>query len=227
MDDSLVLAPDGAGGVEFRAESGGGGGGGSFLDLAGWTALEHRRKATSRIIRRDYVVEKTSATADTIFGVYKAAPSPPFTLTVHMVGELWTNNFNHGGLLLTESSPGKLFSWGPQYNGGSSQYLNWHKWTNLTTRASGADLTGTTGCAIAPVWLRMVVNASNDIDLLYSLDYLGYGWTSLTTGIDSGLTVANYGIATAAIINGSYNIGSVSTCRLSALAPGAGYARTR
>jgi hypothetical protein len=33
MDDSLVLAPDGAGGLEFRAEGGGGGGGGAGIYL--------------------------------------------------------------------------------------------------------------------------------------------------------------------------------------------------
>jgi hypothetical protein len=32
MDDSLVLAPDGAGGVEFRAEAGGAGGGHTIED---------------------------------------------------------------------------------------------------------------------------------------------------------------------------------------------------
>jgi hypothetical protein len=68
-------------------------------------------------------------------------------------------------------------------------------WTNRTTRGSFTDNNFANDLiGFWPHYIRMVVTASNNIDLLFSPN--GMKWQTVATARDSGLTVANFGVCT-------------------------------
>lgn len=135
MDDTLVLAPDGAGGVEFRAESGGGGGGDILpLDVvpgsphasddeftagtldAKWTdpATSTRTNlitlSNSWMILEPAVAGSANITTRGGYGIRQASPSGSFSVSCKLAYEHRANDVRAGVFTgrLTATAKGHL-----------------------------------------------------------------------------------------------------------------------
>lgn len=241
MTATKVLAPDGAGGVEFRAEAGGGGFTVEEVDGAptdsavtklvlpnGTLAIASHVATYTPIWTPDtppsspsaYDQEFASLTGQTTLGsldslnvtdaanylhlarttgghfadgVYWSGPSVPFTMTACFPDALLGINFQSFGLMLTETSPGKLFTWlqrsHSSYGGCAMSYA---KWTNRTTEDGSVDSQTTSASLPSQRYMRMVVTSGSSIVLQTSMS--GLIWRTVYSGINSGLTPANFGL---------------------------------
>lgn len=140
---------------------------------------------------------KKTTSGSRIDGVYKTAPSMPFTVTARISD--WSRHVQYGAvmLLLTEATPGKCFTYGvvntgtyggPAFGGTPDAFTN--LWTNNTTRGTVGEYDA--GYQGDLLYLRLIVTASNNITCQVSSG--GYLFASTHSGVNSGLTVANVGI---------------------------------
>jgi hypothetical protein len=121
-DDTLVLAPDGAGGVEFRAETGGGGGSGYDLDtysidgtygddftgssLSGiWTRRNYTSGAETYQVGKNATYMRIAATGRAAGdGYLQTAPSGDWTFAMAMVGRYWAAHHMPWGICVLDSA---------------------------------------------------------------------------------------------------------------------------
>ena len=123
-DDTLVLAPDGAGGVEFRAEAGGAGSElpidaaataavgsgdlftGTSLD-GGWTSLQSTAvTSVDRAIDGYCILTNTGNTSDKDRGIQRAfAPSADFTITAKITWAVVQVNYQWFGIFAGAADP--------------------------------------------------------------------------------------------------------------------------
>lgn len=200
-DTSKRLAPDGAGGVAWVT---GGGGGGTDLDvspnptaddeefkaaLSGWTTLGSPDVIDANTLASNLHISIASPGTFQIHGGYKAAPSMPFTVTAKLSDYRVDANFQQQGFILAESSPGKIFFYGPifQSSNGTPEMIVGN-WASRTSRSSVTEYGGTRHF---PQYIRMVVNSSSSVDLYYSMK--GLVWVPLATAYNPGFTIGNIG----------------------------------
>jgi hypothetical protein len=199
-DDTLVLAPDGAGGVEWRAESGGiwtpdtppaspHADDDEFTAYSGWTTLG----ALDTLNVTDYpghlhMIKNTSGTQ--VDGIYKTSPSTPFTVTCKVSDRLKQAQFHWAGLFIGEAGgAGKLMTFG-LYETAAAGQTNWDvsPWTNRTTRGTPAQ------AALPIIWpkyVRMIVTSSTNVTSQVSSE--GMVWVTVDASRNPGFTVAIIG----------------------------------
>jgi hypothetical protein len=165
-----------------------------FETLAGWTTLGSLDIDNVTDFPSHLHIGNTSI-GYAVNGLYKAIPSMPFTMTCKISDGYLLSNYVSLGLILVETGPGKLHTFGPLY-GGYGAYPNdliYAGWGSRTSRSSAAD----TQLSVIPIWtgplyLRYVVTSSSSVAVYYS--YNGYLWYTHATGINPGFTIAYAGL---------------------------------
>lgn len=170
-DDSLVLAPDGAGGVEFRAETGGGGSPdlSLFGPLFGLTppvdgdyAWINQGGASVNAGTEGIFLLAPAASGTNLRIRKKAAPSTPYTVTAIILPALFGINFTSCGLVFRQSSDGKLIVFNIVHNG--EWTLNVEKFNSPTSfSASYVSVARFSGASGGPVFFRIADNGTNRI----------------------------------------------------------------
>lgn len=160
--------------------------------LSGWTTLGSLDTSEANVIPSHYHIAKTATGTFEVHGIYKAAPGVPFTVTVALPDYLLDTNYQHYAIMLADSTPTKLFLWGPLHQSANGvPELLAANWNSRTSRGSFTEYTGTR--VLAPKYLRLVVNSSTDLDLWWS--HNGLVWKRQATAWNPGFTVANVGLA--------------------------------
>jgi hypothetical protein len=211
-DTSLVLAPDGAGGVEFRAEAGGGGGGsteppaepdaaddegtGADTDpISGWTTL-----GTLAVLDRDTTVpghiymSMASTGGTSVRGIYKAkALSNGEAFVAKLTGALWRANYNRAGIFIGVATPGRIDTIDLLVNGDATHLqAEVLAMTDPTTLSSQVAANGAGVARPAPVYLAIRRNSSTSYDYLWSHD--GWFWFKSVSARDPSMTQATIGL---------------------------------
>lgn len=168
-----------------------------FSALSGWTTLGTLDTSNVTDLLSHWHAVKTATGGQALFGIYKACPTLPFTVTCKLADFLMSANYQACGLLLAEASPGKLFHCGPIFNTGYQPDYGYTKWTNNTSRSAAVDIAAPLLAGgpwmMGPLYIRFVVHASNNVDVL--LSKTGILFTAIATGIDTGFTVGSVGLA--------------------------------
>lgn len=162
--------------------------------MTGWTtmgtldALDINSSAASHLR-----MAKTATGGFSYYGVYKAAPSMPFTVTCKVTDMLYSANYQRSGLILLEGSgSNKIFEFGVLYGAGGGTNFGYGIWTNRTSRASWGGDQVRPATIVAPVYLRLVVTSSTSVATYFSRG--GLAWIAVQTGINPGFTIANVGL---------------------------------
>lgn len=134
-----------------------------------------------------YIKAPTPGANDKFYGLYKAAPSIPYTMTAQISGHDLAEGANNAGVCMAVSDSSTLngktvmievYSGTPGIASASYTALVPGGGGNAT---GGAGLNGPTARRFAyPFYLRAIVHAANNIDLQISRS--GYIWEPLTTG---------------------------------------------
>jgi len=168
-----------------------------FDALSGWTTLGTLDTSNVTDYPSNWHAKRTNAGV-AIDGIYKTSPSMPFTVTAKISASNLTPgaNYNMIGILLTETSPGKCTTFGLVSNGGTI-YASIYRWTNRTTLATNIDTSTSVSYLYVNQfpYIRIVVTASNNISTYLSRDGIIWQAVSGQQNVDSGLTVANVGLA--------------------------------
>ena len=157
--------------------------------LSGWSALGTLDISDANVTPSHYHLQVSSTPAWTVFGIYKAAPTPPFTVTTRITAAALTANYQRYGLMLLEASPGKLFEFGNMYWSGYNN-VGSGLWTNRTSRAAWyGDITQYV--SIRPYYIRLVVVSPYSVVTQASLN--GLVWYAVQN-ILPGFAFGNVGL---------------------------------
>jgi hypothetical protein len=165
---------------------------------SGWTSLgsPDTFNADSTIAGHFYLQETTMGTGNTL-GVYRAVGgSFPRTYTMKLSDSYFHANFHSPQIWIAEASPGKLVTWGAVHDGVNA-YLQRSLWTNNTTVSTQTNLPGTQDAwMVPPMWLRLVVNSSTDIEGWHSFN--GYIYYREFSAYNPSMTVGAFGFGMSA-----------------------------
>ena len=173
-----------------------------FDTFSGWTTLGTVDTGPNVTFRPSHVyMKRTTANTNEIDGIYKTAPTAPFTVTAKLseISPQPTGNI-FAGILLTESSPGKLWTLGFVSNSGFSFWNDFFRsqWTNNTTRGTTTDYNALYVYMHPFKYIRVaVLSGGTTADISYSED--GFIWFTPATAVALGLTVANAGLFVGAL----------------------------
>jgi len=159
-----------------------------FDAYAGWTQLGSL-DTVDVTTQPSHLRIKDDMAAVGVVGVYKAIPSMPFTVTAKISDLTLATNNQFAGIILTETSPGKVNSFGPVVNASTHTY-SMYRWTNLTTYSTvvQANILGWDRHR----YLRVVVASSTDVSFYVSVN--GMVWKTIFAATDSLITIANVGL---------------------------------
>lgn len=177
-----------------------------FTSLSGWSTLGTLDVSNVTDFPSHLHIGNTSI-GYAVNGIYKTAPSMPFTVTCKIADAFQGSNFVQVGLLLTDSTPTALVTCGWLWGGYGNSINDFALglWASRTSRSSNTDTSlqlSPTNITVYPsaIYLRMVVHSSTNVDCLYS--YNGHFWNTMYTGKTTGLTVANVGLMVAGNTSG-------------------------
>ena len=157
-----------------------------FDTLAGWTTLGSLDAVDITVPSHCHLLKNTTGAG--INGIFKAAPLAPFTVTAKLTDYRHALNYAGAGLLLTATSPGRAFSWGPaMINEASVQY---QRFTSYSSRDNTTE--GGYGVPDEIRYVRLVVTSSASVACQWSVD--GLIWNTYATGVNTSLTIANVGL---------------------------------
>ena len=158
-----------------------------FNSLTGWTTLGTLDTLNVTDFASHLHIKRAQGTWN-VDGIYKAIPSMPFTVTAKLSDFYLKDNYQQHGILLAETGPGKLMTWGPWWVSGECMgYILWNSRTSRNTY-------GYAGLArLRNNYLRLVVASSTDVTCQYSND--GFIWVSMYASVNPGFTIASVGLA--------------------------------
>lgn len=130
-------------------------------------------------------------------GIYKAAPSGPFTVTTEVNATL-SNHWQEVLLFVGDADATDLLDVGVVQNSNGTDWVASQDMTNPEYVATHADVQVS---QTEPIYLRLVVNSSTDIDVDYS--YNGSGWTTLSTDITNASFSGGVTTVGLAVVNDS------------------------
>jgi len=196
---NLVAIPSGSagGGVDYDVSPNPTAYDDEFKTLTGWTTLGTLDSGTPEVTTRGshLYLKRTTAATDEADGIYKACPAVPFTVTAKIAEVL--PNISSGvqlvGLLLTEASPGKLFTTSFSSNTG---YGYWNdlltaQWTNRTSRGTSVDHNVQYALQTPFRYLRWDVTSTT---CTVWTSYDGFIWQQAVAATAHNLTPANIGL---------------------------------
>jgi hypothetical protein len=167
----------------------GGGGGGSWLapftvPTLGAFAWVNQGTATGTAVGNRIVLFAPATAGESIRLLKQALPAAPYTVTACLMPNIVNTNYHGAGIMLRESSTGKLLGICTSFN--ASNQLRGYRWSNPTTFASQASNIDLPSCN--PIWLR-VSRSGTTLTADMSVD--GYSWrTVLTEAITASFTTA-------------------------------------
>lgn len=157
--------------------------------IGGWTtlgtsfdALNSNSDAASHLH-----MKKIAPGTFQVYGIYKTAPSVPYTVTCKVTDYQKLGGYAQAGLMITETSPGKLFVFGPC----SSSGLDWvaGAWASRTSRSSAIESRPGLGWV---QYMRMIITSGTNVTCQVSDN--GLVWHTIHSSLNSGLTPANVGL---------------------------------
>lgn len=164
-----------------------------FNSLSGWTTLGTLDTNNISDVPSHLHIKRTlgAVGAD---GLYKTAPSMPFTVTIKFGAKL-VQNYDSAGILLTEASPGKLCTFGLVSNS-ATYYTSIYRWTNRSTFSTNIDVNSNvpTLSSLPYPYIRLIVASSTDITGQVSHDGMYWHAPAGQSNVTSSLTVANVGV---------------------------------
>lgn len=133
-----------------------------------------------------YHLKKVSAAANGVYGIYRASITIPFTVTVKLTDMLWRGSYPNAMLGLGDAAaPTTLWGFGPNpyYTG-----MEIAKYTLPSTRTSSAGGGDALYFGPGPLYLRLVVNSTSNVDCYVSKNGLVYytRWTAQNPGLTVG-----------------------------------------
>jgi hypothetical protein len=150
----------------------------------GWTSFGSPDTVDTNSFK-SYLRLKTASNggSHSLKGVLKAAPSLAFTVTAKLhdvaIGGPFSNYGFAGIGILDGSSTGKALIVSLGVNGGVKVFVD--QWTNWTSDSSETGYQSIAGPQ-APLYLRLVAHAANNIDVMTSFN--GMAWVTLASGIN-------------------------------------------
>ena len=220
MDDTLVLAPDGAGGVEFRAETGGGAGvwppdvppgtpnaeddefDGVSLD-AKWT---HTGAGTLTFgTSRMTIQHAASSTDEKVHQPYTPGAGVAFMITAKFTGFTLIQNIDYLGLEVYDSGGTAIAACDLRSTGSNQLSFN-------RDNPGGGSTIGIPPIFGSTVYLRIARDASNVYTFSLSPDGVAYSTCGMGTGTSS-TTVARVGIRFGQTASVGYKYASVDWFR--------------
>lgn len=168
---------------------------------SGWTTFGAATKTIENTtdFRSHYHLKCTSAGGgvDSLTGIYKAAPSVPFTMTAKIMCNRFDVNYPAAGIGISDASPPVKVAWIRQYgtSTGPFAHIRGDYFSNLTTASSN-----TTDTVISRdyIYLRMKVTSATSVDILISTN--GQTWYTLASAWNPG-SGAFASISSVCIIN--------------------------
>lgn len=156
--------------------------------LTGLTALSPTpdvEDADTTVPHHYYVQDNASGIA--WCGRSLSPPATPYTAITKVYGN-WSADWNTAGLFIGEATPGNMdIIWA----GSNTRHIRAERHTPTSFGTSFATISGNTG--VEEVYLAIKVNASNDVDFLFSRT--GKIWRKVTDGRNPSITIGSVGIA--------------------------------
>lgn len=160
--------------------------------MTGWTTLgtpgTHDMNST---FKSHYYVTKAAGASAAMTGIYKTPPSIPFTVTTKVTDARLMANNNRCGLFIGEATPGAVANCVYGY-GASIGAPGVARGTRTSPTASETNSGGVGTDHQAPMYLRIVVTSSTDVEYLYSLN--GFIYRSISAAHNPGFTIGAVGV---------------------------------
>lgn len=159
--------------------------------MTGWTTMgSPTAHDINNTIKSHYYLSINANAGTSFCGIYKAKSSP-FTVTTRFSDYINSGNYNTASLFVAEASPGKMWTISVQYSTTAGQ-IRTESWTGPTS--GSANVVSATGVvANPPMYFKIIVNSTTNVDFLYSFNGLIY--TPLSVAVNPGFTVGSAGIA--------------------------------
>ena len=159
--------------------------------ITGWTTLQTLDALNSNSDAKSHLhMAKTATGTFELYGVYKAIPSMPFTVTAKLSDAIIRTNYARAGIMLLEGTPGKIMEFGLHITAAGVSNLGRGIWTDKNTRASFTD--NNVPVIYPPIYLRMVVTSSTSVATYYSEG--GFEFSLIASAINPGFTIGNVGL---------------------------------
>lgn len=170
-----------------------------FEGYSGWTSFGTLDVANASDFPSHLHLKRNAVDSQALDGIYKTAPTAPFTVTTKLADMLFDVQYHFAGLVVGDGTPGKMMTAAVWYVGGVP-YTNVSTWTNRTTRSANTD-TANTYNWYAPIYLRLVVNSATSFHFETSKN--GMVWRRVATAYNPSLA----SIAVVGIVQGGWNAG--------------------
>ena len=162
-----------------------------FNALSGWTTLGSPATLNVTDVPSNLHVANTAGTWAAV-GIYKACPTPPFTVTTKLSASAQAAGAQ-ASLILLDTTPSYMFALGQNFGTG---YGLWNdlvrgSWTLPSTRSSASDNNISSGIWVAP-FLRFYVGSTTSVTCYFSMD--GLLWLTAYTAQNPGFTIAKVGV---------------------------------
>lgn len=177
--------------------------GGTLYDgtsTSGWTAFGSGGLTTfdaDTTVPGALYLAKTSTGGNNDYGIYRAVGgSFPRTYTCRVKAADVYGNYHGFGLMIGDSTPTAHMTFGTTRDSAQAfgLLIQRYLWTSPTSSGANAVYGANSTVGVRPqlpLWLRVIVNSSTDLDLQVSLD--GYIYYELATAYNPGFTVATFG----------------------------------
>ena len=149
-----------------------------FESLSGWTTLGSLNTSNVTDFPSHWHVKKATIGLQ-IHGIYKAAPSTPFTVTAKFSDIMYAGNYNEYGLALGDSTPTAWWSMSLSVYPSPWSIQN-DVWTNNTSRSGATNYSQYD----QPRYLRLIVNSSTSVDVRVSMN--GLIWDPVVNALNPG-----------------------------------------
>jgi hypothetical protein len=190
---------------ELGAAAGGGGGGGDLTIPSGGTLYDGTSTsgftaiggidtfdADTTIPEHFYLLEASSGGNNIYGATHAVGGSFPRTYTARVDDILQVANYQGCGMILGDGT--KLVSWGTIFDS-NDVYFQRYLWNSVSSAGANANYLngGSLKQAFSrPIWLRIIVNSTTDLDLQWSRG--GYIWQEAATALNPSMTIDRFGL---------------------------------
>jgi hypothetical protein len=154
--------------------------------LSGWTTLGSLDTNEANVIPSHLNIRK-STSGDRYDGIYKAAPSTPFTMTAKLTEYRHAELYAGAGLMVLDATPSNLFAFGPHANA-AMYYADMVK-MQATVGGGRGTFSDAEGFSI-PKYIRMIVTHHDDVTCQQSEN--GYLWHTVHANAATNLADVTY-----------------------------------
>lgn len=148
-------------------------------------------------------MKKNSSSGLSVYGIYKTAPTAPFTVTAKVTAFARDANFKSAGLLVGDGSPGKFFTiFMPNTTTFDQQATaDYAVYTDKDNRASVSEFYALRTMGGWPLYIRLVVTSTTSVTPQISMD--GLIWVNIGAAQNPSLSsISCIGLWIAGLANG-------------------------